>query len=47
MSLYQVLVSFVVEAESEGLAEALVRTLVDLDYEIDDIYEINESQVSE
>jgi hypothetical protein len=47
MSLYQVLVSFVVEAESEGEAEALVPTLVDLDYEIDDIYEINESQVSE
>ena len=47
MSLYQALVSFVVEAESEGEAEAQIGQLVEADFEIDELYEINESQVDE
>lgn len=47
MSLYQALVSIVVEAESEGEAEALLEEMVSEDHEIDELYEINESQVAE
>ena len=47
MSLYQAMVSFVIEAETEGEAEAQVARVMELDYEIDELYEINESQVSE
>jgi pentatricopeptide repeat protein len=46
MSLYQALVSLVVEAESEGEAEALLEEMIAEDHEIDELYEINESQVS-
>ena len=47
MALYQALVSLVVEAESEGEAEALLEEMIDEDHEIDELYEINETQVSE
>jgi pentatricopeptide repeat protein len=46
MSLYQALVSLVVEAESEGEAEVLLEEMISEDHEIDELYEINESQVS-
>ena len=48
MSLYQAMVSFVIEAETEGEAEARVEQVMYLAlYEIDELYEINESQVDE
>jgi hypothetical protein len=49
VSLYQAVISIsiVIDAATEEQAEELLEEMIAEDHEIDDLYEINESQVAE